>query len=695
MPTIIEAAKALLSVCDGAASRDTQGYNGADSPFVRFLFERRWLSEKQLAALHRLLGKYRGQLSTYGFDYEALEVPPAGPGTSATGGEGTHDNKAVKTSEADALPMVRAEAPARPVPSKEERPVPSVTAPTAALTPWPVTDPMASFPPQFTPRPQQHEAIAKIQEAFAAGKRIAVLEMPAGGGKSIICQTFARAIREVRGKTHFLTIQKSLQGQYQNDFPAPEIEVLKGRANYPCSLDRSRNCGGAKCTDQKKGILPECIVGGDSPEVRRNAVSLKLPPEAHLCPYWRQLQICSDSAVTLFNFSSFLFQQRIGRFGKRNLMIIDEGHQVESQLMNYVSLELTEWTLDILRIRIDREITSKATLIEWLREKGVFEKISKQLDKIGKSEDDDMGDATEIALGRAEMEALRDLQGKLETFLRYLDMTEWIIETVEYRNRRNEAQRKISARPLYAKDFANDLLFSKADRVLIMSATILDLDVWARNLGLKREEIAHIQTPCEFPVENRPVFLTYAGNCSRKEIEATKPKLVRAVQSILKQHEGQRGLIHTHSFDLSNLMRDQVRSPRFLFQENFDGNKEAMLAEHTRRPDSVIVAPAMAEGVDLHDDLGRFQIVLKMPWPSLGDKVIKERAARDDRFYAWLTALKFTQSLGRTTRSKEDWSFTYILDSGLDGFLSRNRGLIPQWALDAFQRYGPKEIRRA
>jgi Rad3-related DNA helicase len=685
MPTIIEAARAMLGVCDGAVTRDQVGFNGADSPFVASLFQRRWLSEKQLAALHRLLGKYRGQLSSYGFDYTALEIPPAGPQTSATEGDGIHETKETAPVEADVLPVVRVEASARAVP----------TAAATVVQPWPVTDPLASFPPQFTPRPQQREAIAKIQEAFVAGKRVVVLEMPTGGGKSLICQAFARAIREAGKKTHFLTIQKSLQGQYSRDFPAPEIEVLKGRANYPCSLNPTRNCGAAKCTDMKKGILSECIVGGADPETRRKAVTLQLRPEDHLCPYWKQLQTCSDSSITLFNFSSFLFQQRIGRFGKRDLMIIDEGHQIETQLMGYVSLELTEWTLGIIGLRIDRDITSKVTLIEWLREKEVFEKITKLLDKAGKSEDDDMGDATEIALDRAETEALRDLQGKLENFLRYLDMTEWIIETVEYKNRRNETQRKISARPLFAKDFANDLLFCKADRVLVMSATILDIDVWARNLGLKREEIAHVQTPCDFPVENRPVFLTYAGNCSRKEIDQTRPKLVRAVQSILKQHEGQRGLIHTHSFDLSNLMRDQVRSPRFLFQENFDGNKEVMLAEHARRPDSVIVAPAMAEGLDLHDDLGRFQIILKMPWPSLGDKVIKERAARDERFYGWLCALKFTQSLGRTTRSKTDWSYTYVLDSGLEGFLSRNRSLIPQWAVDAFQRYGPKEIRRA
>ena len=151
------------------------------------------------------------------------------------------------------------------------------------------------------------------------------------------------------------------------------------------------------------------------------------------------------------------------------------------------------------------------------------------------------------------------------------------------------------------------------------------------------------------------------------------------------------GCIATSNFVSSP--RHGVRSERFLYQQDFK-TKDKMLAEHARRPDSVIVAPAMAEGLDLKGNLGRFQIVLKVPWPSLGDKVVKERTARDDKWFGWSAAIKFTQSLGRVVRSKTDYGYTYVLDSGFDFFMHKHGRMIPQWAKEAFSKYGPKEIRR-
>jgi len=145
-------------------------------------------------------------------------------------------------------------------------------------------------------------------------------------------------------------------------------------------------------------------------------------------------------------------------------------------------------------------------------------------------------------------------------------------------------------------------------------------------------------------------------------------------------------------------MKEQVSSPRFLFQEDFGSGgaaKAALLEEHSRRTDSVIVAPAFHEGLDLRDDLGRFAIILKMPYPSLGDKVVKERAERDPRWYSLMVALKLVQSYGRCIRSKTDWAYTYLLDSGLEGFMARAGDLIPRWMSSAFVKYAPKGVRRS
>jgi ATP-dependent DNA helicase DinG len=688
MATIIDAARALNACCDGAVSRDNAGFNGADAPFAKSILEQSYLSTKQLSALHRLLGKYGGQLARLGFIYSELVVPPAGAVQL-----GAHEKahvKIVTVTEKPTPPPAPAAAPAKQEPA-EWKP----------RLPWTMTteELLKHFPEGMTPRPKQVDALTKINEAFRSGKRVVALEMPTGGGKSPICITVARAMRAANGRTHFLTVQKSLQDQYTRDFPAPEVEALKGRSNYPCSHPNGggRSCADAPCSSVKKGILPECVVGGEESDQRRRATQLQIRPEEQLCPYWRQLQLCNDNPITLFNFSSFLFQQRIKRFGKRDLMIIDEAHKIEGQMMSFVTLELTEFALSIIGVEIDRDITTREQLMEWLRENKVLSTIQERLDHKGDNSDEE---SFEGELSKVENEALRELQMKLEIFLGAAENSEWIYETVKYNDRRGEQTKKIVARPIFGKSFAQDLLFSKADRALVMSATILDVKLWAKNLGFAPGEVALVQTACDFPPENRPIHLEYAGAMGFKWFspdqnpkDPTEPKFYRKVSQILTRHAGQRGLIHCQSGALAKAIFQGVESDRLLFQDHFD-NKDELFAAHRAKPDSVIVSPGIKEGFDFRDDLARFQIIAKVPWASMTDKVVKERMNREPEWYSWLTALDLVQSYGRIVRSKDDWGYSYIVDSGFESFCSRNGGILPVWFREAFRKGAPREVRK-
>ena len=562
------------------------------------------------------------------------------------------------------------------------------------------------FPEGKTPREAQIETFKQIQTAFAAGKKFAVVEMPTGGGKSFVAKAAADVVAP-DGGAYMITAQIPLQDQYARDFPAPQMELLKGRRNYQCNHEEATPdmmADKGVCKKIKKAILPECVdMMQVPPEIGRGlamaaASKLALPASAHHCPYWNQLQKCSDSLLTLFNFSSFLFQRRIGRFQKRALLLLDEGHNIEGELMRYVTVTLTEHALSAINLKIDRDITSKEQFVDWLREQEVLEKVASELEWL----DDDECDL-DVDAAEAVKETLMDLQGKLELFLGYLNQTEWILSTTNAQTYGNKTMRQIEAKPLFAKSFANDLLFKHADRVIIFSATILNVQLWAKNLGIDMAKVAHITTPCDFPEENRPIHLEFCGNMGRKHFSSemnpsnpTQPKFVAKVKQLLARHKGQRGLIHCHSFALSKVLREEVGSDRFLFQDQFGGNKQAMMDAHAKSPDSVIVAPAMAEGFDFKDGLARFQIIAKVPWPSLNDKLIKERASRSDEFYGWLTALKLVQSTGRIVRSTKDWGYTYIIDGGFSYFFKIHGTMIPRWIQNAFSRYAPnKEIRQA
>ena len=92
---------------------------------------------------------------------------------------------------------------------------------------------------------------------------------------------------------------------------------------------------------------------------------------------------------------------------------------------------------------------------------------------------------------------------------------------------------------------------------------------------------------------------------------------------------------------------------------------------------SVILSPSMSEGVDLKDDLSRFQVIMKIPYPYLGDPLIRKRMNKWKRWYNLQTAKKIVQSAGRSVRSSEDRAVTYILDSDWERFFRQNRDMFP------------------
>lgn len=71
-----DAIAALLSVCDGAVERDGQGFNGRDAGWARTLHIQPVWTAKQLCSAHKMLCKYKVQLSGFGIDYDAIEAPP-------------------------------------------------------------------------------------------------------------------------------------------------------------------------------------------------------------------------------------------------------------------------------------------------------------------------------------------------------------------------------------------------------------------------------------------------------------------------------------------------------------------------------------------------------------------------------------------------------------------------------------------
>ena len=106
---------------------------------------------------------------------------------------------------------------------------------------------------------------------------------------------------------------------------------------------------------------------------------------------------------------------------------------------------------------------------------------------------------------------------------------------------------------------------------------------------------------------------------------------------------------------------------------------------HDSKPDAILVGVSVTQGYDFKGDMCRFQILSRIPYPYPSRRV-NMRKNIDPRYYDWRTALTLVQTYGRGTRSVDDRCVTYILDSRFDRFVQINRGILPQWFLEAILR---------
>ena len=92
----------------------------------------------------------------------------------------------------------------------------------------------------------------------------------------------------------------------------------------------------------------------------------------------------------------------------------------------------------------------------------------------------------------------------------------------------------------------------------------------------------------------------------------------------------------------------------------------------------MLLSPSMTTGVDLKDDLSRFQIVVKMPFSSLADPRIKKKSTINSNWYTCQMLKTLIQACGRSTRSVDDFSATYILDSSFKYWVTRYKKWLPE-----------------
>jgi len=99
----------------------------------------------------------------------------------------------------------------------------------------------------------------------------------------------------------------------------------------------------------------------------------------------------------------------------------------------------------------------------------------------------------------------------------------------------------------------------------------------------------------------------------------------------------------------------------------------------------LLISPSITEGLDLKDDLGRFAIWAKVPFPFLGDNWVKRRQQLSSDWYSRQAMIAMIQGGGRIVRSKDDWGHVYILDESFGNLLKYSKRFLPKWFTESIE----------
>ncbi len=566
---------------------------------------------------------------------------------------------------------------------------------------------MRSFFPFDNIRPNQEKVLNEIEQALKSGYKFVFLEAPTGFGKSAVAVTMSRFL----GSSHICTSTKDLQTQYTRDFPY--LSEVKGRNNFQCIVKEDmgikESCEYGPCVkDDEYDCIYKTRLGDyevksegtiyENIDINKYALkkyydktrahSQLIRIEWKPCTYFHQKWISIKSSHTIYNYKYFLSDLFYSSgINKRNLLLLDEAHTLETELSSFKNFIINKESLVRFFPKISlpqNKLNEIETWIDFCI--NLKKRFSEYIDK-GESMIENGERSNEINISERNLIDAIIYEKNLGVFIEdlYSNKDNWLVTNL-IKNELDNKITKIKMEPLEVSNYFTDI-FDKGSVSLLMSATILSKDNLCKSVGLKNDQVKFIQIETsDFPIRNRPIYLMNVAWLNAKTMIHSLPNITKVIDNLLSIHKKDKGIIHTTSYSQvqyikNNLSKENVSR---LIETNPKLDRNEMILKHSQslKP-TVLISPSMFLGVDLKDDLSRFQIIVKVPYPDLTDKKISVLKQRNPKWYEWNTILRLIQAYGRSIRDSGDYANTYILDSNITYLLRNGKDMIPKWFSEA------------
>lgn len=538
-----------------------------------------------------------------------------------------------------------------------------------------VNDKKIYFPLKYTPTDYQIQSLEFLKKSINNSKRFMLCNLSTGTGKSFLVMMFANWYRnyintDSNVKIDILTNSKVLQQQYLNDFKF--INNYKGKSNYYC---QPFDC--------------QCDAGKELCKI------LKRPCAS--CPYDIAKLSWIESSIGLTNFHLFdtltLFQQDTLKRRNGNVLIIDECQSFESTFSDYLSSKISSKILKKCGFQLKEIETLDDKYISKIKYLDKYlEFLERKLIPMLESKQQQFESSIISSNSKKKVELtgyIQNIESKLLSFKHLFDSykndpNNIVLEVSINKSEKIFSGVELITQHIFVYEYLNDLIWSRYDHVIFMSATILDSKMFSFINGLDENLTSYCEMESPFLLKNRPIFYLKIGKMNWSSKEDTFQKQIPWIKKILSKYKNSKGIIHTTNYEIAEWLKENITDERLLFHDT--ENREDILEKHmTCKEPTILVSPSMIEGISLDDELARFQILLKINYPNISSNKIKARQKMKPEWYNWCACVNTIQATGRGVRSSKDYCDTFILDSNFSDLLKYNSHILPKYFTDAIK----------
>lgn len=371
---------------------------------------------------------------------------------------------------------------------------------------------------------------------------------------------------------------------------------------------------------------------------------------------------CIPEELTIYNPVSFRIAKKQPQFVHPPVIIFDEAHSIISLLQELIGKTCVVNKDERYRQHLD----SAPNLIRWLKEGIVEARIAIQEARFKNSK-------------KKTIRALEAREAKLDDLIFVLEtepetIALWYEDVYTHKGTKHYLHIKPTHIP---KAFLSQ--YFKQSKIVLLSATMLPADIREISAG---KEYKYLEMGSTIPPERRPFYVIPTE--SLLSYPTPHKELAEKLDEILTNIPLRPAIVHITYSDMANVSK-YLKTPHYFHTPE---TKKDVL-ETWLKEGGVLLAGGMSEGLDLHGELCRLNIITKLQFPNLGNDYVQKRLnLPSGREWYALSALKHVvQAYGRSTRGPEDKSVCICLDKRVFKLLNDNKKETPGFFASAVVPY--------